>query len=152
MVPGARETFTAVLGEDEKKIPAKKAALVAPPSKLKPPPPIKVTALPPKEEKTPEKNLEPLPDAAKLPVPQDVKLKAPSEFKLLGTSAKRIDTPGKQWKFSTADLAVRAKWDAYQAAYQSALSATSTDIAPWSLRRIPALTRPSRVAMRRRGN
>ena len=67
-MPGARETFTAVLGEDEKKVPAKKAALVAPPSKLKPPPPIKATALPPKEEKIPEKNLEPLPEAAKLPV------------------------------------------------------------------------------------
>lgn len=57
----------------------------------------------------------------------------------------RIDTPGKQWKFSTADLAVRAKWDAYQAAYQSALSATSTDIASWYV--VPANSKRHRNLM-----
>ena len=48
----------------------------------------------------------------------------------------RIDTPGKQWKFSRGDLAVRQKWDAYQSAYEKALAATSTGHAPWHV--IPA--------------
>jgi polyphosphate kinase 2 (PPK2 family) len=34
------------------------------------------------------------------------------------------------------DLEERARWDAYQAAFQDALSRTSTDVAPWYL--IPA--------------
>ncbi len=66
MVPGARETFAAVLGEEEKKEPVKKAPVTAaPPSKLKPPPPIKVTSLPPKEDKPVEKKLESVPEKAK---------------------------------------------------------------------------------------
>jgi len=48
----------------------------------------------------------------------------------------RIDTPGKQWKFSLGDLEVRTKWDAYQEAYDKALRATSTEHAPWYV--IPA--------------
>ncbi|KQU83648.1 polyphosphate kinase [Variovorax sp. Root318D1] len=48
----------------------------------------------------------------------------------------RIDTPGKQWKFSLGDLEVRAKWNAYQEAYDKALRATSTEHAPWYV--IPA--------------
>ena len=48
----------------------------------------------------------------------------------------RIDTPGKQWKFSMGDLEVRTKWADYQKAYQNALSATSTAHAPWHV--IPA--------------
>ncbi|MCR8961037.1 polyphosphate kinase 2 family protein [Variovorax sp. S2] len=48
----------------------------------------------------------------------------------------RIDTPGKQWKFSMGDLEVRTKWSAYQQAYDKALRATSTDHAPWYV--IPA--------------
>lgn len=43
----------------------------------------------------------------------------------------RVDEPDKQWKFSTGDLAVREKWDAYQRAYGQALAATSTAQAPW---------------------
>jgi len=43
----------------------------------------------------------------------------------------RIDTPGKQWKFSMGDLEVRTKWNAYQDAYGKALRATSTGHAPW---------------------
>ena len=66
MVPGARETFAAVLGEEEKKEPAKKAPVTAaPPSKLKQPPPIKVTSLPPKEDKPVEKKTESVPEQAK---------------------------------------------------------------------------------------
>jgi len=43
----------------------------------------------------------------------------------------RIDDPGKNWKFSLADLEERGYWDDYQKAYEEAISATSTDYAPW---------------------
>lgn len=43
----------------------------------------------------------------------------------------RLDEPDKRWKFSKADLAERARWDDYQRAYQEAIAATSTDVAPW---------------------
>jgi PPK2 family polyphosphate:nucleotide phosphotransferase len=48
----------------------------------------------------------------------------------------RRDTPEKQWKFQPGDLAVRAQWDDYMEAYDAALSATSTEHAPWHV--IPA--------------
>lgn len=48
----------------------------------------------------------------------------------------RLDEPQKRWKFSKGDLAERALWDRYQAAYQEALSQTSTEYAPWYV--IPA--------------
>lgn len=44
---------------------------------------------------------------------------------------KRIEDPAKHWKFSAADVAQRQHWDEYQQAYEDALSATSTDWAPW---------------------
>lgn len=43
----------------------------------------------------------------------------------------RIDEPDKNWKFSLADVQERQHWDAYQAAYEACLSATSTAHAPW---------------------
>jgi PPK2 family polyphosphate:nucleotide phosphotransferase len=43
----------------------------------------------------------------------------------------RLDDPAKQWKFSPADLAERSHFDAYQQAYEEALTATSTSWAPW---------------------
>jgi PPK2 family polyphosphate:nucleotide phosphotransferase len=43
----------------------------------------------------------------------------------------RLDRPEKHWKFSASDLAERAFWDDYMAAYEDALSATSTEEAPW---------------------
>jgi PPK2 family polyphosphate:nucleotide phosphotransferase len=43
----------------------------------------------------------------------------------------RIDDPEKQWKFNPTDLDTRAQWDAYQAAYNHVIEATSTDEAPW---------------------
>ena len=43
----------------------------------------------------------------------------------------RIDTPDKNWKFSTADLKERQHWDAYQDAYEAAIAATATKDAPW---------------------
>jgi len=57
----------------------------------------------------------------------------------------RIDTLGKQWKFSMDDLAVRTKWSAYQQAYETALGATSTDHAPWYV--VPANSKRHRNVM-----
>jgi PPK2 family polyphosphate:nucleotide phosphotransferase len=48
----------------------------------------------------------------------------------------RIDDSTKNWKFSVSDLKERAYWDDYQKAYEEALSATSTETAPWFV--IPA--------------
>ncbi|MCX6140615.1 MAG: polyphosphate kinase 2 family protein [Candidatus Kapabacteria bacterium] len=48
----------------------------------------------------------------------------------------RIDDPTKNWKFSTADLKERAHWDSYMDAYEAAITATSTEHAPWYV--IPA--------------
>jgi PPK2 family polyphosphate:nucleotide phosphotransferase len=42
----------------------------------------------------------------------------------------------KHWKFSAGDVAERARWDDYQAAFEAALRATSTEEAPWYV--IPA--------------
>jgi PPK2 family polyphosphate:nucleotide phosphotransferase len=43
----------------------------------------------------------------------------------------RLDNPNKQWKFNAADVAERARWDEYMQAYEEAISATSTEWAPW---------------------
>jgi PPK2 family polyphosphate:nucleotide phosphotransferase len=48
----------------------------------------------------------------------------------------RLDEPDKHWKFSAADVAERAHWDEYLAAYEDALGATTTKWAPWYV--IPA--------------
>ncbi|HEV8146523.1 MAG TPA: ADP-polyphosphate phosphotransferase [Bryobacteraceae bacterium] len=44
---------------------------------------------------------------------------------------KRIETPDKNWKFSSADLEERKFWNQYMQAYEDCLSATSTRDAPW---------------------
>ena len=43
----------------------------------------------------------------------------------------RIDEPGKNWKFSLADIEERKFWKHYMKAYEECLSATSTTDAPW---------------------
>jgi PPK2 family polyphosphate:nucleotide phosphotransferase len=43
----------------------------------------------------------------------------------------RLEEPFKRWKFSQHDLAERARWDDYMAAYQDLIRETSTDYAPW---------------------
>ena len=43
----------------------------------------------------------------------------------------RLDDPAKSWKFRRGDLEDRARWDDYIAAYDDAISATSTKWAPW---------------------
>ena len=43
----------------------------------------------------------------------------------------RLDEPEKNWKFSVGDVKERGHWDAYMAAYEAALAATSRPWAPW---------------------
>lgn len=43
----------------------------------------------------------------------------------------RLNQPEKNWKFNVADVAEREHWDAYQHAFEAAISATSTKKAPW---------------------
>jgi PPK2 family polyphosphate:nucleotide phosphotransferase len=49
---------------------------------------------------------------------------------------RRLDLPDHTWKFSEADVAERAHWNAYQKAFSEMLSHTSTPWAPWHV--IPA--------------
>jgi PPK2 family polyphosphate:nucleotide phosphotransferase len=48
----------------------------------------------------------------------------------------RLDEPAKNWKFSMADIAERAHWARYQAAYQEIVRHTSSAAAPWHV--VPA--------------
>ena len=48
----------------------------------------------------------------------------------------RIRDPEKRWKFNPSDIAERKLWDDYMKAYEDAISATSTNDAPWHI--IPA--------------
>jgi PPK2 family polyphosphate:nucleotide phosphotransferase len=48
----------------------------------------------------------------------------------------RINEPEKNWKFSMGDVKERALWNDYMKAYTEALSATSTEAAPWHV--VPA--------------
>jgi PPK2 family polyphosphate:nucleotide phosphotransferase len=48
----------------------------------------------------------------------------------------RIDTPEKNWKFSSSDAKERGFWADYMNAYEDAMEATSTVLAPWYI--IPA--------------
>ena len=48
----------------------------------------------------------------------------------------RLEEPSKNWKFSLADIAERALWGKYQAAYQEVIRHTSTEVAPWHV--VPA--------------
>jgi PPK2 family polyphosphate:nucleotide phosphotransferase len=57
----------------------------------------------------------------------------------------RIDDPAKRWKFQADDLKVRAKWNAYQSAYETAIAQTSTPHAPWYV--IPADSKTNRNLM-----
>jgi len=43
----------------------------------------------------------------------------------------RLDDPSKNYKFNPSDLTSRANWDAYMAAYEEAISQTSTENALW---------------------
>ncbi len=43
----------------------------------------------------------------------------------------RLDEPAKRWKFSMNDVRERKRWDAYMAAYEHMIRATSRPGAPW---------------------
>jgi polyphosphate kinase 2 (PPK2 family) len=53
----------------------------------------------------------------------------------------RIDDPDARWKFEAGDLVARSRWDAYMAAYEEALNATSRKWAPWYA--VPADDKPT---------
>jgi PPK2 family polyphosphate:nucleotide phosphotransferase len=57
----------------------------------------------------------------------------------------RLKHPEKNWKFSTADLTEREFFDAYQDAYEEAISETSTTHAPWYV--VPADDKPAMRAL-----
>ena len=44
---------------------------------------------------------------------------------------KRIENPAKRWKFRTGDLEERKLWDKYMAAFEDAVTRTTTEQAPW---------------------
>jgi hypothetical protein len=90
LLPGARETFAAVLGEEEvKKEPAKKA-VAAPPSKLKiTAPPAKVT----KEEKPAEKKIEPEPEKPILKAQPELALAPPPPLSPPPPISKVVEEP-----------------------------------------------------------
>ena len=44
---------------------------------------------------------------------------------------RRVDDPERRWKFRPDDLETRRRWDEFLAAYDDAISATSTAWAPW---------------------
>jgi PPK2 family polyphosphate:nucleotide phosphotransferase len=48
----------------------------------------------------------------------------------------RLDDPAKHWKFSVGDLDDRARWTAYQRAFEDAINCCTTAEAPWYV--IPA--------------
>ena len=48
----------------------------------------------------------------------------------------RLENPEKHWKFNPDDLADRARWDDFMAAYEDVISKTSTEFAPWFI--VPA--------------
>jgi PPK2 family polyphosphate:nucleotide phosphotransferase len=48
----------------------------------------------------------------------------------------RLEQPSKNWKFNMGDIAERALWAKYQAAYQDMIHHTSTKHAPWHI--VPA--------------
>ena len=48
----------------------------------------------------------------------------------------RLADPEKRWKFNPGDLETRRRWDRFLEAYEEALTATSTEHAPWYV--IPA--------------
>ena len=44
---------------------------------------------------------------------------------------RRLRDPTKQWKFSEHDIHERGYWDDYMAAFDAAITATATAVAPW---------------------
>jgi PPK2 family polyphosphate:nucleotide phosphotransferase len=57
----------------------------------------------------------------------------------------RLDDPNKHWKFAAGDLQVRKQWADYQHAYNTAITATGTPWAPWTI--VPADSKTHRNLM-----
>ncbi len=53
-----------------------------------------------------------------------------------GHLQERLDDPSKWWKFNPSDIDARLRWPDYMAAFEDAISETSTDDAPWFI--VPA--------------
>jgi PPK2 family polyphosphate:nucleotide phosphotransferase len=58
---------------------------------------------------------------------------------------RRLDNPGKHWKFNPADLDERKLWDDYMEAFEGALEKCSSDASPWYI--VPAENRNFRDVM-----
>lgn len=54
----------------------------------------------------------------------------------------RLNDPTKTWKFNPNDLKERALWPQYMQAYENAIKATSTELAPWHI--VPADSKTNR--------
>jgi PPK2 family polyphosphate:nucleotide phosphotransferase len=54
-----------------------------------------------------------------------------SKKEQLARFAQRLDDPKRNWKISESDYTERALWDDYIAAFEDAISATTTHEAPW---------------------
>ena len=54
----------------------------------------------------------------------------------------RLDDPHKQWKLQPSDFTDRKLWPSFMKAYEQAISATSTDTAPWYI--VPSDSKPHR--------
>ena len=54
----------------------------------------------------------------------------------------RLNDPQKQWKLQPSDFADRKHWPSFMQAYEDAISATSTEHAPWYI--VPADSKPHR--------
>ncbi len=59
-----------------------------------------------------------------------------SKAEQLARFKERLDDPGRRWKISESDYTERALWPRYEAAYEEAITRTSTKHAPWYV--IPA--------------
>lgn len=59
-----------------------------------------------------------------------------SKEEQLARFAQRLEDPQRNWKISESDYAERAQWDDYIAAFEDAITATTTKNAPWFV--IPA--------------
>lgn len=58
---------------------------------------------------------------------------------------RRLDIPGKNWKFNPGDLDERALWSEYMGAFETAIERCSSDAAPWFV--VPAENRNFRDLM-----
>jgi len=58
---------------------------------------------------------------------------------------RRLDNPGKHWKFNPGDLEERKLWDEYMRAFEIAIEKCSSDASPWYI--VPAENRNFRDVM-----